>query len=56
MAMNDGFCAPAVAVKAQLLPLLHESNASVSEEEQAKVFAETAFEGKSGVTYSKIAY
>ena len=42
MAMNDGFCAPAVAVKAQLLPLLQ---AAASEEEQAKVFAETAFEG-----------
>eukprot|EP01036_Dinobryon_divergens_P024173 gene24173-32598_t len=41
MAMNDGFCAPAVAVKAQLLPLLQ---VAASEEEQAKVFAETAFE------------
>lgn len=45
MAMNDGFCAPAVAVKAQLLPLLQWSNVAASEEEQAKVFAETAFEG-----------
>ena len=50
MALNDGFCPSAVALKAQLLPLLQESDGSVTEGEQARVAAETAFEGDRGVS------
>lgn len=50
MALNDGFCPSAVALKAQLLPLLHESDGSLIEGEQARVAAETAFEGDAGIS------